>query len=85
MLERGVASLENYLEIGLTADKVQDLKCTSCSQCGSGVKKLVLEAVSELLIIQLKRFAKVEISVEKIYKPLKFPLDKTVKEAKSMN
>ena len=78
MLERGVANLENCLEIGLASDKVQDLKCTSCSQCGSGVKKLVLEAVSELLIIQLKRFAKVESSVEKICKRVKFPLGKTV-------
>ena len=61
-----------------TNDEVQDWKCTSCSQCGSGVKKLVLEAAPELLIIQLKRFRKVENSVEKIYKLVKFPMDKTV-------
>ena len=51
--ERGVANLENCLERSLAADEVQDWKCTSCSQCGSTVKKLVLEAVPELLIIQL--------------------------------
>ena len=38
--ERGVASLENCLERWLVALEVQDCKCTSCSQCGSGVKKL---------------------------------------------
>ena len=74
----GVASLENCLDRWSAEYKVQDLKCTSCSQCGSGVKKLVLEAVPELLITQLKRFRKVENSVEKIYKRVKFPMDKTV-------
>ena len=58
--EIGVASLENCLERWLAADEVPDWKCASCSQCGSGVKKLVLEAVPELLIIQLKRFRKAE-------------------------
>ena len=78
MSERGVASFENCLEKWLAEDEVQDWKCTSCSQHGSSVKKLVLEAVPELLIIQLKRFRKVESSVEKIYKQVKFPMDKTV-------
>ena len=64
--ERGLASLENCLERWLAVDNVQHWKCTKCSQCGSGVKKLVLEAVPELLINQLKRFRKVESSVEKI-------------------
>ena len=54
--ERGVASLGNCLESWLGEDDVQDWKCTSCSQRGSVVKKLVLEAVPELLIIRLKRF-----------------------------
>ena len=76
--ERGAASLENCLDRWWAADKVRDWKCTSCSQHGSGVKKLVLEAVLELLIIQLKGFGKVESSVEKIYKQVKFPLEKTV-------
>ena len=67
VLERGIASLENCLERWLAADEVQDWKCTSCSQRGSGVKKLVLEAVPELQIVQLKRFRKVESSVDKIY------------------
>ena len=49
--ERGAASLENCLERWLAADEVQDWKCTSCSQHGSGVKKLVPEAVPESLII----------------------------------
>ena len=66
--EIGAASLENCLQRWLAPDKVQDWKCTSCSQRGSGIKKLVLEGVPELLIIQLKRFRKVENSVEKIYK-----------------
>ena len=66
MSERGVASLENCLERWLAADEVRDWKCASCSQHGSGVKNLVLKAVSELLIIQLKRFRKVGSSVEKI-------------------
>ena len=56
MPERGVASLENCLERWLAEDKKQDWKCTSCSQRGNGIKELVLEAVPELLIIQLKRF-----------------------------
>ena len=40
------------------------------------------EAVPELLIIQLKRIRKVESSVEKIYKQVKFPTDMTVVEGK---
>ena len=76
--ERGIASLENCLKRWLAADEVQDWNCTRCSQNGSGVKKLVLEAVRQLLIIQLKRFRKVENSVEKIYKRVKFPIGKTV-------
>ena len=77
VLEIGVASLENCLQRWLAPEEVQDWKCTSCSQHGSGVKKLVLEAVPELLIIQLKRFRKVENSVEKIYNRVKFPIIKT--------
>ena len=80
--ERGVASLENCLQRWLAADEFQDWKCTSCSQRGSGVKKLVLKVVPELLIIQLKRFRKVESSVEKIYKRKKFPIDKTERGGK---
>ena len=76
--ERGVASLEDCLERWLTADEVQGWKCTSCSQRGSGVKKLVLEVAPELFTNQLKRFRKVESLVEKIYKRVKFPMDKTV-------
>ena len=75
--ERGVASLENCLERWLVALEVQDCKCTNCSQCGSSVKKLLLEALVELLITQLKRIQKVESSVEKIYKRVKLPMDKT--------
>ena len=78
MPERGVASLENCLERWLAADEVQDWKRTSCSQSVSGVKKLVLEVVLELLIMQLKKFRKFENSVEKIYKQVKFPIDKIV-------
>ena len=52
--ERGVANLDNCLERWLAADEVQDWKCTGCSQCGICVIKLVLQAVPELLIIQLK-------------------------------
>ena len=51
MPERGVASFEDYLERWLAADEVQGWKCTSCSQRGSGVEKLVLQVVPELLII----------------------------------
>ena len=54
MPERGVANLDNCLERWLAADEVQDWKCTGCSQCGICVIKLVLQAVPELLIIQLK-------------------------------
>ena len=56
--ERGVESLENCLERWLAADEVHDWKCRSSSERGSGVKKLVLEVVPELLIIQLNRFRK---------------------------
>ena len=66
MSERGIASLENCLERWLAANELQDWKCTCCSQDGSNVKKLVLDAVPELLIIQLKRLRKVESSVHKI-------------------
>ena len=68
MPEIDVTSLKKCLEKWLAADEVQDWKCRSCSQRGSSVKKLVLEVVPELLIIQLKRFRKVENSVQKIYK-----------------
>ena len=64
--------------LGNTSHKVQDWECTSCCQHGRGVKKLVLEAVPELMIIHLKRSAKVESSVEKIYRQVKSPMDKTV-------
>ena len=76
--EIGAASLENCLERWLAPDKVQDWKCTNRSQRESGVKKLVLEAVPELLIIQLKRFRKIENSIEKIYKLVEFPMAMTV-------
>ena len=66
--EIDVTSLKKCLEKWLAADEVQDWKCRSCSQRESSVKKLVLEVVPELLIIQLKRFRKVENSVQKIYK-----------------
>ena len=66
------------MERWLAAHEVQDWKCTSCSQRESGVKKLVLEAAPELMIILLKRFRNVESSVEKIYKRVKLPMDKTV-------
>ena len=56
--ERGVESLENCLERWLAADEVHDWKCSSSSERGSGVKKLVLEVVPELMIIQLNRFRK---------------------------
>ena len=69
----------------MAAGKVQDWKRTSCSQCESGVKKLVLEAVPELLIILSKRFRKVESPVEKLYKRVKFPMEKTVIGGKSIN
>ena len=48
--ERGVASLETCLQRWLAADEFQDWKCTSCSQRGSGVKKLVLEVYVKLPI-----------------------------------
>ena len=75
---RGVASLENCLERWLAAYEVQDWKYTSCSQRASGVKKLLPEAVPELLMIQLKIFRKVESSAEKVYTRVKFSMDKTV-------
>ena len=78
MPKRGVAGLENCLEGQLAGGKVQDWKCTSRSQHGSGVKKLVLEAVPDLLIIKLKKFRKVENSVEKIHKRMKFSMAKAV-------
>ena len=74
----GVTSLESSLERWLAEEHVQYWKCTSCCQCGSGVKKLVLEGVPELLIIQSKSFLNVEILVEKIYNRTKFPISKTV-------
>ena len=54
----GLESLENCLEKWLAEKEVQDWKCTSCSQYGSGVRKLVPEAVPELLIVQLKHLEK---------------------------
>ena len=74
----GVTSLESSLERWLAEEHVQYWKCTSCCQCGSGVKNLVLEGVPELLIIQSKSFLNVEILVEKIYNRTKFPISKTV-------
>ena len=75
----GVTSLESCLERWLAEEHVQYWKCTSCCQSGgSGVKKLVLEGVPELLIIQSKSFLNVEILVEKIYNRTKFPISKTV-------
>ena len=50
MPESGVEILENYLGSWLAEDEIQNWKCTICSQCGSGTKKLVLEAAPELLI-----------------------------------
>lgn len=75
---QGVTSLESYLEIWLAEEHVQYWKCTSCCQCGSSIKKLVLEGVPELLIIQSKSFLNVEILVEKIYNRTKFLISKTV-------
>ena len=72
MPERGAASLENCLERWLTKDEVQDWTYTNCSQRWSAVKKLVVEVVPELLIIQLERFRNAENSVEKTYKRVKF-------------
>ena len=74
----GVTSLESSLERWLAEEHVQYWKCTSCCQCGSSIKKLVLEGVPELLIIQSKSFLNVEILVEKIYNRTKFPISKTV-------
>ena len=74
----GVTSLESCLERWLAEEHVQYWKCTSCCQCGSSIKKLVLEGVPELLIIQSKSFLNVEILVEKIYNRTKFPISKTV-------
>ena len=75
---QGVTSLESYLEIWLAEKHVQYWKCTSCCQCGSGVKKLVLEGVPELLIIQSKSFLNVEILVEKMYNWAKLQINKAV-------
>ena len=75
---QGVTSLESYLEIWLAEEHVHYWKCTSCCQCGSSIKKLVLAGVPELLIIQSKSFLNVEILVEKIYNRTKFPISKTV-------
>ena len=74
----GVTSLESSLERWLAEEHVQYWKCTSCCQCGSSIKKLVLEGVPELLIIQSKSFLNVEILVEKIYNRTKFLISKTV-------
>ena len=74
----GVTSLESSLERWLAEEHVQYWKCTSCCQCGSSIKKLVLEGVPELLIIQSKSFLNVEILVEKIYNRTKFSISKTV-------
>ena len=74
----GVTSLESSLERWLAEEHVQYWKCTSCCQCGSSIKNLVLEGVPELLIIQSKSFLNVEILVEKIYNRTKFPISKTV-------
>ena len=75
---QGVTSLESYLEIWLAEEHVQYWKCTSCCQCGSSIKKLVLEGVPELLIIQSKSFLNVEILVEKIYNWAKLQIHKAV-------
>ena len=65
MSEIGVASLGNCLEKWSAADEVHGRKCTICSQRGNDVKKLVLEAVPELLIIQLKDLEKLKTQLTK--------------------
>ena len=62
-----------YILKSISVDEVQDCKCASCSQRGSGVKKTGTRSG-----IQLKRFRKVENSVEKFHRQVKFPMDKTV-------
>ena len=62
-----------YILKSISVDEVQDCKCASCSQHGSGVKKTGTRSG-----IHLKRFRKVENSVEKFHRQVKFPMDKTV-------
>ena len=50
----------------------------NCCQSGNSVKKLVLEPVPELLIIQSKSFRNVETLVEKNYNRAKFSKIETV-------
>lgn len=68
-------SLENCSERWSAKDEVQNWKCKSWefSQCRNHIKEQVMEAAPELPIIQVKRFSKVENSVEEIYEPVNFP------------
>ena len=69
-----VASLENCLDKWLAEDNVQGWKCRNF------VNKLI-EAVSELRMIQLKRFRKIENSCEKILSQLNSLLARQWQEA----
>lgn len=73
-------SLENCSERWSAKDEVQNWKCKSWefSQCRNHIKEQVMEAAPELPIIQVKRFSKVENSVEEIYEPVNFPWNKAV-------
>ena len=76
VLEReNQVSLEDCIQKWLAAEKVEEWNCPSCKKSGYGVKKLTLDALPNLLIIQLKRFRKVGNTVEKIYKRVKFPME----------
>ena len=76
MLEReNQVILEDYIQKWLAAEKVEEWNCPSCKKSGYGVKKLSLDALPNLLIIQLKRFRNVENTVEKIYMRVKFPME----------
>ena len=76
VLEReNQVSLEDCIQKWLAAEKVEEWNCPSCKKSGYGVKKLSLDALPNLLIIQLKRCRNVENTVEKIYMRVKFPME----------
>ena len=78
VLETNQVKLEECIEKWLAEEEVEEWKCPSCKTMGNGVKRLSLDTLPSLLMIQLKRFRKVGNTIEKVYKRVRFPMEKAV-------
>ena len=66
VLEReNQVSLEDCIEKWLAEEKVEEWNCPSSQKSGYGLKKLSLDALPNLPIIQLKMFRKVGTQLKK--------------------